>query len=248
MPGVLLRQVPGYMVLKLWSFRSCSSSLFVDIPFVRQMLIPTVQTILQIIEIPHLQFVFGCRCPCCAGRANSQVLPWRRRSCSHSFSSLRNRRPLFPTTCALWLRLQKSVESPQLQFVIVVDIPFRAANADPHGPDYSADHRVPTVAVLSWWSMFLLAVVHILRCSLCEDSRDPTVAARARICRYGLRLCFRSQWLWCSCVCVLYGDVGKHCALALLGLVLVFIPVVAQRQLPWFAYSADHRNCPVPAH
>ena len=27
--------------------------------------------------------------------------------------------------------------------------PFRAANADPHGPDYSADHRVSSVAVRS---------------------------------------------------------------------------------------------------
>ena len=92
---------------KLWSFRSCSSSLFVDIPFV-----------------------------------------------------------------------------PQTQILMVC----------------SADHRVSTVAVLSWWSMFLLAVVHILRCCLCEDSRDPTVAARARICRYGLRLCFHSPWFWCVCV------------------------------------------------
>ena len=116
------------------------------------------------------------------------------------------------------------------------------------------------------------------------------VCVCARICRYGLRLCFHSPWFWCSCVCVQirpygprlcfrspwfwcscvcvrirrygqglrfrspwlvfiavfgYGDVGKDCALALLGLVLVFIPVVAQRQLPWFAYSADHRDCPV---
>ena len=45
-----------------------------------------------------------------------------------------------------------------------------------------------------------------------------------------------------------YADVGKYCALALLGLVLVFISVVAQRQLPWSAYSADHRDCPVAAH
>ena len=35
--------------------------------------------------------------------------------------------------------------------------PFRGTEADPHGPDCSADHRVSTVAVLSWWSMFLLA-------------------------------------------------------------------------------------------
>ena len=45
-----------------------------------------------------------------------------------------------------------------------------------------------------------------------------------------------------------YADMGKYCALALLGLVLVFISVVAQRQLPWSAYSADHRDCPVAAH
>ena len=44
-----------------------------------------------------------------------------------------------------------------------------------------------------------------------------------------------------------YADMGKDCALALLGLVLVFIPVVAQRQLPWSAFSADHRDCPVAA-
>ena len=45
-----------------------------------------------------------------------------------------------------------------------------------------------------------------------------------------------------------YADMGKDCVFALLGLVLVFIPVVAQRQLPWFAYSADHRDCPVADH
>ena len=98
--------------------------------------------------------------------------------------------------------VQKTVVVPQLQFIVVRRHPFRAADADSHGPDYSADHRVSTVAVLSWWSTFLFAVVHILRCCLCEDSRDPKVAARARICPYGLRLCFHSPWFWCSCVCV----------------------------------------------
>ena len=51
---------------------------------------------------------FGGRCPSCAGRANSQVLPWRRPWHSHSCSSLRNRRPLFS-------RLQKTTDFPQLQ-------------------------------------------------------------------------------------------------------------------------------------
>ena len=60
---------------KLRLSRGCSPSKVVDIPFVPQKLIPTVQTIQQIMEIPHLLFVFGGRCPCCAGRANSQVLP-----------------------------------------------------------------------------------------------------------------------------------------------------------------------------
>ena len=97
------------------------------------------------------------------------------------------------------------------------------------------------------------------------------VPCRARWCADGLRLCSRSPWFWCSCVCARicryglvcaftlrgpgarvsvcgYADMGKDCALALLGLVLVFISVVAQRQLPWSAYSVYHRDCPVAAH
>ena len=41
-------------------------------------------------------------------------------------------------------------------FVHVRRHPFRAAEADPHGPDYSADHRVSPVAVRFRWSMPLL--------------------------------------------------------------------------------------------
>ena len=40
--------------------------------------------------------ISGGRCPCCAGRAFSPVLSWRRSWRSHSCSSLKNRRPLFP--------------------------------------------------------------------------------------------------------------------------------------------------------
>ena len=67
--------------------------------------------------------------------------------------------------------------------------PFRAAYADPRGPDYSADHRVSTVAVLSWWSMFLLAG--------CADSSLLGSGARVSVCGYA--------------------DMGKDCVLALLG-------------------------------
>ena len=36
----------------------------------------------------------------------------------------------------LWFRLQKTVESPQLQSIMVVDISCRGADADSHGPFY----------------------------------------------------------------------------------------------------------------
>ena len=83
MPVVVLRQVPGLMVQK---------------------------TVVR----PQLPFIYGRRhslsssrgsspwsglftgCPCCAGRAVSPVLPWRRSWRSHSCSSLTNRRPFFP--------------------------------------------------------------------------------------------------------------------------------------------------------
>ena len=40
----------------------------------------------------------------------------------------------------LWSRLQKTVESPQLQSIVVVDIPCRGAEADSYG---HFDHRSP---------------------------------------------------------------------------------------------------------
>ena len=42
---------------KLWSLRSCCSSLAVDIPLVQQMPIPMVQSALQIMEILQLLFI-----------------------------------------------------------------------------------------------------------------------------------------------------------------------------------------------
>ena len=75
-----------------------------------------VQTIQQIIEIPLSPFVFGGRCPRYAGRAVSQVPPWRKSWRSHSCRSLRNCRP--------WFRVRKTAGSPQLQFIKVVHIPI----------------------------------------------------------------------------------------------------------------------------
>ena len=88
--------------------------------FVLRKLIPKVQSIQQIIEIPRSPFVFVVVVPvvwavqslrCCRGEDISCI-------------SLRNCRPLYPTTGALWFRPQKTAEFPQLQFMMVVDIPF----------------------------------------------------------------------------------------------------------------------------
>ena len=51
------RQVRGFWYRKLWSFRSCSSSFAVDIPFVPQKLIPIVQSAQQIMEILQLLLI-----------------------------------------------------------------------------------------------------------------------------------------------------------------------------------------------
>ena len=84
--------------------------------------------------------ISGGRCPCCAGCAVSPVLPWRRSWRSHSCRSLRNRRPFFLTAVNCGLSAVAVHQHRRRH-------PFRAANADPHGPDYSADYRVSTVAV-----------------------------------------------------------------------------------------------------
>ena len=190
----------------------------------------------------------GGRCPCCVGSCKSSGAAVEKTLALPQLQLVEKSPPVVSNhMCSV----VQTAENCGVSAVAVHDSrrhPFRAANADPHGPDYSADHRVSTVAVLSWWSMFLLAVVHILRCCLCEDSRDPTVAARARIANMGYDCAFALRGSGARVSVCGYADMGKCCALALLGLVLVFISVVAQRQLPWSAYSADHRDCPVADH
>ena len=129
---VVLRQVLGLMVLKTVVVPQLQFIAGVDISFVAQRQFPVVQTIQQIIEVP-LSFVFDGRCPRHAGRAFSQVLPWRKHSCSHSCSSLRICRPCF--------RLRKTAGFPQLQFFKGRRHPRLCAEVDPHGPGCSENHR-----------------------------------------------------------------------------------------------------------
>ena len=135
-PGVLLRQVPGSMVQKT-------------------VVLPKLQSIacrrlsLHAAEAPHgpdcsadhrdsssRSSFFWWSIPVVrAGRADSPVPPWRRRSRSHSCSS---------STGALWFTLQKTADIPQLLFV--VDFSRRGAEADSHGLACSEDHRDSLVA------------------------------------------------------------------------------------------------------
>ena len=79
---------------------------------------------------PPLQ---GRRRPCDLQRQVPVVQGVRVDSASASFSS---------STTVL-----KTAVVPQLQFIACRRLPFRAAEADPHGPDCSADHRDSPVAV-----------------------------------------------------------------------------------------------------
>ena len=83
-----------------------------------------------------------------------------------------------PLVCSEWCHGPDSavhcLAIPQLQFITVVDSPYRCAEADPHGPDFSVDHRDSPVRI--WWSMSLFAGLPQVQSWI--DSRDLTVAAR----------------------------------------------------------------------
>ena len=96
MPVAVLRQVPGLMVQKtvvrpqlpsIHGRRHSLSSSRGSSPWSRLFTRPQ--------RFSSCCLISGGRCLCCAGRAVSPVLPWRRSWRSHSCSSLRNRRPFF---------------------------------------------------------------------------------------------------------------------------------------------------------
>ena len=106
------------------------------------------------------------RCLRCAGRAVSQVSPWRRHSCSHSCSSLRHCRP--------WFRLRKTARFPQLQVHQGRSYSCRGAEADPH-----------VLVTMEISQLQFDMVSSSLLCRLCSstgagcggDSRDPLVVS-----------------------------------------------------------------------
>ena len=50
---------------------------------------------------------------------------------------------MFTSVFGGWSRLQKTADSPQLQFIFDRRHPFRTAVADFHGPDYSEPTEFP---------------------------------------------------------------------------------------------------------
>ena len=78
--------------------------------------------------------ISGGRCPCCACRAVSPVLPWRRSWRSHSCSSLRNRRSWY-SDC-IKLRIFRSCSSSRSLSSC------RDSEAHPHGPCVHGDSPV----------------------------------------------------------------------------------------------------------
>ena len=108
MPFVVQRQVRGSMIQKMWWFRSCSSSMVINIPVVTQRLFPVVQTVLWAIKIHQLLVDKVVDAPVMQVLQVSQVV-------IIPVVSLR----LIPMV----LTVQQTIEISQLLFDKVVDVP-----------------------------------------------------------------------------------------------------------------------------
>ena len=65
------------------------------------------------------------------------------------------------------------------------------------------------VVPVTLWDCACLSVVLV--------SVFNAVRVGVRIRLYGLRVCSRSPWFWCSCVCSRFADIGYGCAFTLRG-------------------------------
>ena len=170
MPVVVLRQVPGLMVQKtvespqlpsIYGRRHSLSFRRSRSPWSRRFTRPQ--------RFSSCCSISGGRCPCCAGRAVSPVLPWRRSWRSHSCSSLRNRRPFFPDCSKL--RTFRSCSSSTSSST--------SLSCRKRRPSWSrlfsrpqSFHSCCTFQVID---VPCCAVEQVLRCCLLDDSQDPTV-------------------------------------------------------------------------
>ena len=84
------------------------------------------------------------------GRARRRQRQWH--ACGAGSPGFVPLRAVFPSVSGRLVMLGIMAGMDQ-KGLLQVRYPFRAAEADPHGPDYSADHRVFPVAVRFRWSM-----------------------------------------------------------------------------------------------
>ena len=102
--------------------------------------------------------------PLSCGRARRRQRQWH-----SSFAGFPGDVPLrtvFPSVSGRLVMHDILAGMDQKSFFMFVDTPFRAANADPHGPDYSPDHRDSSVAVRSHvFDAPVVLVVCWLRCA-----------------------------------------------------------------------------------
>ena len=118
-PVVVLRLVPGLMVQKT-VVRPQLQSIYGrrhSLSFSRGSS-PLSRLFTRLQRFSSCCSTSGGRCPCCAGRAASPVLPWRRSLALPQLQLVEKSSPVFS-------RLQKTADFLQLQFInIVVVIPF----------------------------------------------------------------------------------------------------------------------------
>ena len=91
------------------------------------------------------------------GRARRRQRQWHTRSAG--FPGDVPLRAVFPFVSGMLVMLGIMSAMDQKVFFKFVDNPFVPQNADPHGPDYSADHRVSPVAVRFW--LVMLVAMHL---------------------------------------------------------------------------------------
>ena len=133
----------------------------------------------------------------------------------------------------LCVAVQKTADSPQLQFIAGRRHLFRYAEAVSHGPGYSADHRdSPDVRI--WWSMSLF--VRSCRFSVLSVLRQ----SRSQSCGSSSSLSWRRGFPMVQTVadhCDFYLHVDKVVDAPVLQVVscshVDILSVVVQRQIPW---------------
>ena len=250
-PCALQRQVPAVQCVRAACASDSVHLLLFDIPVVQQMQKIVVVPQLQSIEGRRHSFRaaeadprgpdcsadhgdsavaahFGGRCPCCAGRADSQVLPLRRPWRSHSCSAVavHQGRSLPVVTTSLFLMVLATMETPHLRLDTVVNAPILqvvqvfifvvALRLTPVVQTVQQTIETPQLQFVARWLMSLL------RTFMCRKTAE---IPQLQLIYKGLYIPVVAQWLSPMVQTVLRTNQIPHYQ----GVQVVDIPVVTQR-------------------